>query len=98
MDDNRKSCIISRDKTDNITFQAEGFLVPGPYENFIKKTWWQPSDFLESSKAKHTLPSRKKKGTIINGWQSCKPIFYKDAYGHSVDFKWQWKKLKVAEP
>ena len=46
----------------------------------------QPSDFLESSKAKHTLPSRKKKGAIINGRQSCKPIFYKDAYGHLVDF------------
>ena len=86
MDDNRKSCIISRDKTDNITFQAKGFLVHGPYEDLLKKHM-QPSDFLESSKAKHTLPSRKKKGTIINGWQSCKPIFYKDAYGHSVDFK-----------
>ena len=30
--DNRKSCTI---KTDKITFQAKGFLVHGPYENFI---------------------------------------------------------------
>ena len=34
-DDNRKSCTINRDKTDNITFQAKDFLVHGPYENFI---------------------------------------------------------------
>ena len=34
-DDNRKSCSINREKTDNIAFQAKGFLGYGLYENFI---------------------------------------------------------------
>ena len=33
--ENRKSCGINREKTYNISFQAKGFLVYGPYENFI---------------------------------------------------------------
>ena len=35
--DNRKSCSINRDRTDNITFLAKGFLLDGSYENFIRK-------------------------------------------------------------
>ena len=48
MDDNKKSFSISRDKTDDITFRAKGFLVHGPYENSIK-IHMQPSDFLKFS-------------------------------------------------
>ena len=96
-DDNRKSCGINRDKTENITFQAKGFLVNGPYENYILKHM-RPSDFLKSSKAYQTL-QKIKKGTI-NGCQSCKPYFFnKDDYSYPVDFKRrQKKKLKDTEP
>ena len=45
-----------RDKIDNETFPAKGFLENDSYQKFtILKTLMQPSDFLKSSKACLTL-------------------------------------------
>ena len=64
-----------RDKIDNITFPARGFLENGPYDNFITlKTLMQPSNFLKSSEAYLTLQKIK----TIGGRAS--HIFNKDVY------------------
>ena len=54
------------------TFEAKGFLVYGPYENFINKHVWL-SDFLKYSKAYLTL--QKIKYVTLDGCQLCNPYF-----------------------
>ena len=89
-DDNRKSCVINRDKTENITFQAKGFLVNGPYENCISKHM-RPSDFLNP--LKHIKPSRKLKKEHNKRLAVVQAIFFnKDDYSYPVDFKRRQKK------